>query len=661
MTAPRFQQDDGLVRRIAALRRAGASEQEIDAFLAESADPAADPQPVRGANGGYGALASFGSGMAQGASFGFADELAGIGGALTSPLHPIQGYRSARDRIRAAIEKRRQEHPVASLAGEVGGAIVSPVNKLLMPAAGGTGTLSAIRGATAAGAKGGALYGAGVADEISDVPLSGTIGGLAGGVGGAVGSAIVSGVTGAASRLGSTSGGQRIANKVRARMGKAPIDPNERAERKAAEYLVRQLERDRVPLETVGEELAPDDPRLLYNLGGKATTNAARVAQSIPSDATSDVPAAIYGQLEGGPGRLLQATESAIGKPIPNPIQRVGELADEAASAAKPLYERLKNVPVQGDEIKAVLNRPAIRDALNAARKNLLNRGDAVPDEATVGLLDDVKKILDDEIESVTEKVAQGKASGADKSSLKGLDAARRALVDQLDYATAGEYAKARAVAAKGIGKREAFREGTKYATARRDRLETDIPAMSGEQQAAYREGAATSIENVVQSTPDRRNLAARLFGSPAEREKLRTAFGGDPKALATLESIFKQEDALRRKATEALTSGQSMTTPLREAIDEFQGSAAEQLARSTGAWNAAKRLALSGYLRSARNLNSKAAGELGKLLTSKPNPELQRKLFAARLDALRRSGRRSGAGRRTGIIAGLLASGEGR
>jgi hypothetical protein len=410
----------------------------------------------------------------------------------------------------------------------------------------------------------------------------------------------------------------------------------------------------------------------LFNLGGRSSGMATRVAQTIPSEATDAVPRAIYGQLEQGPERLLGSVEKAIGKPIPNPITRVAELADEAAAAAKPAYEALRNEFVQGRAIEEVMKRPAIgvgahmgKSALGAARTNILNRGEAVPDGATVGLLDDVKKILDNEIESIGEKIAKGTASGADKSSVRSLESARDALVKALDDATlnnpldptsGSRYAEARAIAEKGISKREAFREGTKFATARRDRLEAEIPGMTPENQAAYREGAATSIENVVKSTPDRRNLAARMFGSNAEREKLRIAFQGDPKALRMIENAFKQEDQLRQQATAALAPGQSMTTPLREAVEEFRGNIFEDMARS-GLWSATKRRALEAYFRAARGMTEAKANEVGRLMTSKPNTALMQELMAARANALSRAGQRAGVGARVGTATGAISS----
>jgi hypothetical protein len=625
-----------------------------------SASQAVEPSSDNPMLAGYKKAGRLLGNVAQGALFGFGDEIAGAVVGATGAR--AGGYKNARDAVRAQLERNRRDNPGLAAAAELTGAVVSPLSQALVAARGATLGKTMLSGAKA-GAAGGALYGAGSADgDMGDRTAGALAGGAFGGVAGGLTPALIAG----AKTAGRIPGALRSAT-----TGHAPAPPQpgtaaaDDALDEARQYVVRALERDRVPLTDVGGARAADDPRLLFNLGGRSSGMATRVAQTIPSEATDAVPRAIYGQLEQGPERLLGSVEKAIGKPIPNPITRVAELADEAASAAKPAYEALRNEFVQGQAIEEVMKRPAIKSALNAARTNILNRGEAVPDGATVGLLDDVKKILDDEIESIGEKIAQGKASGADKSGVRSLESARNALVKALDDATlnnpldsksGSRYAEARAIAEKGISKREAFREGTKFATARRDRLEAEIPGMTPENQAAYREGAATSIENVVQGTPDRRNLAARLFGSNAEREKLRTAFQGDPKALRMIENAFKQEDQLRQQATAALAPGQSMTTPLREAVEEFRGNIFEDMARS-GLWSATKRRALEAYFRAARGMTEAKANEVGRLMTSKPNTALMQELMAARANAIKRAGQRAGVGARAGIATGAISS----
>jgi len=134
-------------------------------------------------------------GAAQGASFGFADELTGAGYALKDKL--LEGkdftdsYKKHRDESRANYELAQATNPNAYLAGEVGGGVAS----LAVP---GMGIFNAGKAATMggqvargalSGAGAGALSGAGTseadidtADFAKDVGTSAAIGAGAGGV-----------------------------------------------------------------------------------------------------------------------------------------------------------------------------------------------------------------------------------------------------------------------------------------------------------------------------------------------------------------------------------------------------------------------------------------------------------------------------------------------
>lgn len=146
-----------------------------------------------------GAVKEFARGAAHGATFGFSDELAGIGAAL---IPGGQGYTEARDEARERMERQRRLDPGASLAAEVAGGVAMPVL--------GTGGLfrgaSPVARAAGRGAVGGAgygaLYGAGEAETMGDIPREAAtdalIGGVAGGLLGPAGVLVGKGVQRAA-------------------------------------------------------------------------------------------------------------------------------------------------------------------------------------------------------------------------------------------------------------------------------------------------------------------------------------------------------------------------------------------------------------------------------------------------------------------------------
>jgi len=119
---------------------------------------------------------------AQGASFGFADELAGLGAAVTPGG---KGYTEARDESRQRVEDLRGLNPGASLASELAGGVAVP----------GVGGLKAMEGAPALGklvnigAVEGGLLGAGESDGTALDRLAGAGQGVAAGAltGGAFG------------------------------------------------------------------------------------------------------------------------------------------------------------------------------------------------------------------------------------------------------------------------------------------------------------------------------------------------------------------------------------------------------------------------------------------------------------------------------------------
>lgn len=130
---------------------------------------------------------------AQGATFGFGDEIAG---AIAAAIPGGKGYREARDASRENLARIRGEMPEAAFLAEVAGGFAVPGAGTVGAARTGATAGSAIGRAAAAGAASGALYGAGEADELEDVPGDALAGGLLGGFIGGAGTAGVRGVQG---------------------------------------------------------------------------------------------------------------------------------------------------------------------------------------------------------------------------------------------------------------------------------------------------------------------------------------------------------------------------------------------------------------------------------------------------------------------------------
>lgn len=131
-------------------------------------------------------------GLGQGATFGFSDELVGVGGAITG-----KGYTKARDEYRATLAQAEKDQPLAFRSGDVGGSIATS----LLPGVGiarGAKLLSSLGKAAALGAASGAGYSSAdltkgpseVSNLAGDIGKGAGIGAVAQGVFGKLGSAV---------------------------------------------------------------------------------------------------------------------------------------------------------------------------------------------------------------------------------------------------------------------------------------------------------------------------------------------------------------------------------------------------------------------------------------------------------------------------------------
>lgn len=153
-------------------------------------------------------------GAHQGVTMGWADEIAGLGGASglpvgTPPIVSIpvglyrkwtgapgaeEGYKQARDAFRGVEAAAEKEHPYATLGGQVAGTLAGAVAPARVVGAGAS-LLGQVGRGVALGAATGAVQGAGEAKERADMPTGAAIGAGIGGAIGAVAPVVVRAVT----------------------------------------------------------------------------------------------------------------------------------------------------------------------------------------------------------------------------------------------------------------------------------------------------------------------------------------------------------------------------------------------------------------------------------------------------------------------------------
>jgi hypothetical protein len=286
---------------------------------------------------------------------------------------------------------------------------------------------------------------------------------------------------------------------------------------------------------------------------------------------------------------------------------------------------------VNTPELTQVLNRPDVRDALQLAQRRLLNRGDALPDGLTVGLLDDVKKVLDRKVGAITKAAKTGSASGDDVSLLQSIRTARRALVDAVDDATGGAYRAARQTAAPRIREREAFREGAAALRQRGDQLTQRVAGQTPAEQALGLEGAATEIaERLTSRDPGR---AASVLDTKARRN-LDILTQQLPKAREAIQGTYDRASKLQQQARASTMRGQSTTASTLAGQEELMGTAGHLInavdpggALTFGPQAMAMRLLAKAYRANARARlgrgSEEVAAELADLFTRKLGDEV--------------------------------------
>lgn len=191
--------DEEARARLRYLQLKAKAAQAAPAASAETPPPAA-PEKI----GSLEDLQGFGQRLLKGQTFGFGDEIAGVGRAALDYVMPGgQGdqsfgdrYRMYRDDARAVDERFAERNPATSFTTELAGNIVNPVS-LIAPGIGATGkALPRASQAFARGGVEGAVYGLGegqgsLEDQLQSAAIGGmtgsVTGGLVGGVGGLLG------------------------------------------------------------------------------------------------------------------------------------------------------------------------------------------------------------------------------------------------------------------------------------------------------------------------------------------------------------------------------------------------------------------------------------------------------------------------------------------
>ena len=497
-------------------------------------------------------------GAASGLTANFYDELRGLveaGGAKekdpASLFGLIQGIyqkstggEGADERYNTAVARERdltktaeEQHPVASIAGNVAGAIALPIG-----AAANAATLPARIGRGAAvGAGFGGVSGLGEGETIPDRIGKGVTGAAIGGaVGGALPVAVEGVIRGARSAAGP------VANAFR-----GVRNPEDEAARRVATSIERDMQADpnavsRLTPQEFATSRQAGGPATIMDIGGETTRALARSAANTSPEGRAALSRTINDRFEGQSDRVTGWMRNAFH--FPDADAQARALTDVSKTVNKPAYAKAYaegRAGVWDDELSELSQAPVVKEAVSAALKQAQNKSasgqlngstlsrwsnDGKP---TLEFWDLVKRQLDQEI-NVSKRAGKNEDVGT-------LTEVKNVIVGKLDAAVPS-YAKARAGAAHFFEAQDALEAGKKFLNSnmRASELQRAIPHMSPVERQLFQDGFVSEFIATLNKVGDRRSVLNKIAESPAARAKLNVAVG--PQKAAELEAGLRVE-----------------------------------------------------------------------------------------------------------------------
>lgn len=582
-----------------------------------SATAITTPSKVTGPTGATGApkqpWQSIIAPIAQGATLGLADEaLGGIEG-LNQYLHGgsfSKGYSEGVTKTRNIGNQYAQEHPVANLAAELGGAVATA-----LPTAGRSLVKPGLSLAQRAGLS--ALEGGGIGAVAGAGSAQGGLsqratGAAEGGIGGAA-------LGGAIPVVGTVARGLR---------GALAPATKASAEKQAVRLIGTALQRDALAPADVAKEAVQfaGKPAILPDLGGENLLGLARAAQATPSRAKAALSEAVHGRSTEQLPRVSGDIEQALG------LQRqdIHDLADRIIEARKenaaPLYEEAYSAgPIDNPKINELLRRPAMQRALAAARVTARDEGVDIPATSIlapfnppvkaadalasavhpaqgvdVRTLDYVKRALDDRISALYRKGANDKARVL--SNLRGQ------MLTELDN-TVPAFKAARDQFAGDSALRDALEAGKNFLNSDPRLVDKAVKGLTEGERTMYRMGALDAVRQAMDKAPDGADLTKRVFGNTTKRDLFKALLNNDEAFNSLTQKMGAESRMVRTKNT---IVGGSPTARIEAELADMSGGDLGQLT-AAGAYAAKGNLPMVA-VRLGNAINRRARGNAGKV-----------------------------------------------
>lgn len=551
---------------------------------------------------------AFGRGLASGVTANFYDELRGLheaggahpdepmslGSVLRGAVGRMSGDKAAAQKYDEAVAREREtnkqaeeQHPAATLIGNVAGGLALPVGGA---AAATTKAARAGYGA-AIGAGYGGAFGAGEGDGLEDRTKRAVGGALLGGAVGAVAPTVIDAagkVVGAVSHVAGAALGHPIDTLRGIR------NPDAEAAKRISGALAEDISAGRAGMSPADIDAAKRNGQSVatVDLGGenvralgRSSANTSPTGRAALDDLTSQ-------RFESQSSRASNFVRGL--SPFGGDATRTSETIHAAANAAnKPAYDRVMAAHPVVTVPSEITNRPAVAQAMSDAVSLAKNYGekiqgdneiktilkgdgyhiaDDVPNSAKTSLKywDYVKKGLDARIEGMKRSGGIEDLNSKQKADFAGLVDARKALVAHLDK-VAPEYKDARAGAAAFFGAENAVEAGKNFVKMSGSLTDARLAhnKMNDAQKSLFAEGFVSDLADKISKISDNRSITIdKIFNSTDGRARINLALG--PNKAAHLETFLRVEDIhdLARKML-----GNSTTT--RQAIEAHLASGA--------------------------------------------------------------------------------------
>lgn len=526
-----------------------------------------------------GRTAEYGAGrsLAQGATFGFADELE----SLVKSLAGQGTYEQNLAALELAKQKYGQQNPKTALATEIAGGLPYAALPFLGTAryaqmareaaplvrAGVTAGSSAVTGALT-----GALSGAGasgVGERVAGAQAGGTLGGIVGGAA----PAVTKGIGMAGSKVVDVTSGIPVVQQVGKAVGLATGQTVDAANRAKAK-LLEAMYRDKVsPADLEKMIKAATKPVGIVDIAGENVKSLADVAQKYPSEARQAAKLALEERGAGQAGRIQGDISKYLGG-FTDPFEYTAAIAERQQKLSSPLYQKAYSYgEVTDPKVLKFLELPQFKTATKKAQELLAAEGRAIDMEMpTVEVLDQIKRGLD---VLIFNEIKDGKLSQLGNIYKN----KKNEFLAQLDQSVP-DYGKARAAYAGEAELLDATKLGQDFYKQTAAEANRTFAKLSPSEQEAYKVGALDAVKTKIQTAKDTADIRKRIFGSPEERKRVSSLFPDD-ETFKQFEKDMMTESIMRKTQEKILgnsaTAERQLGMQQLEAEPSFIGQLIEQ------------------------------------------------------------------------------------